>query len=184
MITTRIAIVGSSCAGKTTLARQLADLHGISHVELDALHWNPNWQPTPTAEFRELAAAALAGDRWMVDGNYRVVRDIVWSRADTIVWLNYRFPLVFWRALRRTAHRVATHTQICGGNYETLATTFGRDSILLWVLTTYWRHRRDYYRELRKPEFAHLRVVVLRSPRETARWVREAAKRCGSVDLL
>ncbi len=39
----RISVVGTSGSGKTTLARDISQLLGIPHVELDYLHWEPNW---------------------------------------------------------------------------------------------------------------------------------------------
>src|SRR6476659_9383882 len=48
----RIAVVGTSGSGKTTLARQLSGRLGLAHVELDALHWDPGWAPTPAEVFR------------------------------------------------------------------------------------------------------------------------------------
>ena len=56
----RVVVVGCSGSGKTTFARQLARLLGSPHIELDALHWLPNWVPRPTNEFRALVAQAVA----------------------------------------------------------------------------------------------------------------------------
>src|SRR5215203_2020275 len=98
----RIAVVGTSGSGKTTLARQLSGRLGLAHVELDALHWDPGWVPTPAAIFQERAAAALNSPAWVVDGNYPEVRDLIWRRADTIVWLDYGLGLILWRLTLRT----------------------------------------------------------------------------------
>jgi adenylate kinase family enzyme len=46
----RILVVGSSCSGKTTFARALAGILGRPHIELDALHWGPNWCYAPDFE--------------------------------------------------------------------------------------------------------------------------------------
>src|SRR3989304_3271536 len=100
----RIAVVGTTGAGKTTLADQLAQRLGYPHVELDALHWGPNWTPAPDDVLRERLAGALSPDAWIVDGNYGKVRDIVWGRADTLVWLDYSLPVIL-RQLRRPAVR-------------------------------------------------------------------------------
>ena len=89
----RIAVVGTSGSGKTTLAHRLAERLGIPHVELDALHWGPNWTPVAADLFRERVAQALSGEAWVVDGNYSRVRDIIWTRADTLVWLDYSWPV-------------------------------------------------------------------------------------------
>ncbi|MDX1648999.1 MAG: hypothetical protein R3263_04015, partial [Myxococcota bacterium] len=97
----RVAVVGTSGAGKTVLARRLARLLGAPHVELDALHWGPGWTPAPEARFRARVTEALAGPRWVCDGNYRVVRDLVWARATAVVWLDYALPVVMGRVLAR-----------------------------------------------------------------------------------
>ncbi len=91
----RIVVVGTSGSGKTTMAARLAEGLGLPHVELDAIHWGPGWTPLAVEEFRERTAEALAGEAWSTDGNYSGVRDIVWSRADTLVWLDYALPVVF-----------------------------------------------------------------------------------------
>ena len=58
----RIHIVGTSGSGKTTLARELAARLTISHVELDAFQWQPEWTPLEQGIFRARLAEALAGD--------------------------------------------------------------------------------------------------------------------------
>ena len=64
----RINVVGTSCSGKTTLARRIATRIDASHVEMDALFWGPGWQPVATELFRSRVAEAVGGDRWVLDG--------------------------------------------------------------------------------------------------------------------
>ena len=86
----RIVVVGSTGAGKSVLARELAARIGAPHVELDALHFAKDWIEVPDEVFTERTAAATEGDAWVVDGNYSaVMRDLAWDRAQTIVWLDY-----------------------------------------------------------------------------------------------
>jgi adenylate kinase family enzyme len=96
----RISVVGTTGSGKTTLARQIARHFQIPHIELDTLHWEPNWTPAAPEMFRQRVREAVAGNRWVVDGNYGGVgvRDIVWSQADTVVFLDYSFwlAIVLW----------------------------------------------------------------------------------------
>ncbi len=165
-------VIGSSCSGKTTLAKQIAGELGIQHIELDAIHWMPNWVQRPPEELRKLTAAAVAQDRWVVDGNYRVVRDIVWERATTVIWLDYSFPMVFYRALRRTLSRSLTGQELFSGNRESLAKAFlSKESILLWVITTFHRRRREFQQIIRNDEFPGLKFVRLRHQRETGRLI-------------
>lgn len=170
----RIHVVGTSGSGKTTLARRLARVLGIPHVELDAIFWGPDWTQTPAELFRERTADALSGEAWTTDGNYSKVRDIVWGRADTVVWLNYPLPLVLWRVITRTLRRSLTGEELWSGNRETLRQSFfDRESIILFSLKSYGRRRRQYPELFRQPEYCHLCVVELRSPRQARRWLEE-----------
>jgi len=133
----RIVVVGTTGSGKTTLAGELARRLEVSHVELDALHWEPNWVEAPIGIFRERVIRAVSGGAWVADGNYSAVRDIVWSRADTIVWLDYSLPAILCRLTRRTFRRIFTREELWNGNRERIWVQFlSRDSIFLWALKT------------------------------------------------
>lgn len=181
--TRRAVVIGTAGSGKTDLASQLAQRLGVAHVELDALHWGPNWS-LPTAEgFRERVATALAGDAWVADGNYSAVRDIVWRRAELVVWLDYRLPLILVRLVCRTLGRVISREELWGGNRETLrGAIFSRDSLLWWVVGQYRRRRREYPLLFQQPEHAHLQVVRVRSPREAEEWLEGAGLSCLRVE--
>src|SRR5262245_35322372 len=88
----RISIVGPPGAGKTTLARALAERLGVQHLKTDAAYWRPGWRAAPTAEVRAWLEEACAAERWVIDGNFDNDRDVYWGRADLIVWLD--FPVV------------------------------------------------------------------------------------------
>lgn len=164
----RVSVVGTSCSGKTTLARRISQACGIPHFELDAIHWGPNWTELSVEDFRQAVTQVTAGEAWAIDGNYHVVRDIVWSRATHVAWLNLPFTRVFWQALTRTVRRVAMQEELWAGNRETARQViFDRESILWWVLRTYRRRRREYPQLFREPQYAHLKVYELRSAAQT-----------------
>lgn len=168
----RIVIVGNTGTGKTTLARQLADRMGALHIEMDALHWEPNWTEAPLDVFRDRLSQATTGDTWTLDGNYSKVRDIAWGRADTIIWLDFSLWIILPRLLRRTLRRVIRREELWGGNRETWrGAFFSRDSLFLWALSTYRRRKRSYLDYLSRPEYAHLKAVRFRSPRALKRWL-------------
>ena len=170
----RVAIVGSSGSGKTTLARALAARLGCPHVELDALNWEPGWTAAPLDIFRQRVAAAVAEDAWVSDGNYGSSRDLVWPRAQAIVWLDYSLAVCFRRVFLRTMRRLFTRQGLWSGNKESFRMAFlSRDSLLLWVLRTHNRRRRDIRADLEHPEHAHLTVVRHGSPGETRQWRRD-----------
>jgi adenylate kinase family enzyme len=172
----RIVIIGSTGSGKTTLGNLLSERLHIPHIELDALHWEPNWVEAPTEIMRARVSHALDCDSWVVDGNYSVVRDLIWSRADTIVWLDYSFTFIAWRLFRRTMQRIVTREKLWGYNQETWRTQFfSRDSLFLWFLQTYFKRRRDYPVLFERPEYTHLNVIHMHSQRETDEWLNSVA---------
>lgn len=170
----RVTVVGTSCCGKSTLSRQLAERLGGPHVELDAIHWGPNWTPCPPEEFRRRVEEATRGSIWVVDGNYAPVQDIVWQRATTLIWLDYSFARIFARALQRTVRRIIHRERLFAGNRESFRGAFlSRDSILWWVITTYRRRRRVYRARLRSGAFPHLGVFVFSHPRQVEAFLRD-----------
>ena len=54
---THVVVVGTSCSGKTTLARRLARILASEHVELDSLYWGSGWTPRPDFIQNVLAVA-------------------------------------------------------------------------------------------------------------------------------
>ncbi len=165
----RVIVVGTSCAGKTTLARRIAEALDLPHVELDTVFWGPDWSECPTEQFREAVRKHAESDRWVVDGNHSRARDILLSRATDAVWLNYSFPVVFWRGLCRTTRRVFFREELFGGNRETFRHSFlSRGSILWWVVLTYRRRRRAYRELFSTGCGARVRLIELRRPRDAA----------------
>jgi hypothetical protein len=113
----------------------------------------------------------------VVAGNYHHVRDIVWPRAEAIVWLDYPLPLVFWRLTVRTVRRAVTREVLWSGNRENLGEhlmLWSERSLYHWLLKTYWRYKREYPRLFARPEHAHIEIVRFRTPRETERWLRSS----------
>ncbi len=164
----RIVVVGSTGSGKTTAARQLAERLAVPHIELDALNWGANWTPCPEDLFRRRVRKALMADEWIVDGNYHVVRDIVWKRADTLVWLDYSLLVIMRQLLLRTLRRTVRQEELWNGNRERFRDQFlSRDSLFLWALRSYRRRRREYPSLVLQPQYSHISLVRLRSPRET-----------------
>ncbi len=172
----RAIVIGTSGAGKTTFARQLARRIATPHTELDALYWGPGWTPVPTEQFLAAVGEATAGDRWVLDGNYSVARDLIWPRATHIVWLDYGRVRTFTQVLRRTLQRGIVRQPLWAGNRESLRNAFfSRDSILLWSLQTFDKNRRRYAALAQSGAWPQAQWVVLRSPQEARCWLAEQA---------
>jgi energy-coupling factor transporter ATP-binding protein EcfA2 len=175
----RILILGRTGSGKTTLARELAGLVDVPHVELDSLYFGPNFSTAPLPVLRERTSAAIAGERWVTDGNKKAVRDLVWPRADTVVWLDYPVVVSLWRLGKRALWRTSKiKAEASGGGSSSAgsAESVPRQMLsaakgVLTALRSHRGQRREYPRLFARPENQHLAVVRLRSPRATRRWL-------------
>lgn len=174
----RVMVIGTTGSGKTTFATRLAGMLKVPHIELDAIHWQPGWKPLPENEFRRRVSQATSAPAWVCDGGYHAVRDLTWGRADTVIWLDFSFPFIFWRLLRRTVRRSWTREELWAGNRESWRQSFfSRDSILLWLLRSYRRRRRQYPQLLWLPDFAHLKVFRFQRPADAEAWLESLKER-------
>jgi adenylate kinase family enzyme len=164
----RIAVIGSSGSGKTTLARHIAEMADIPHIELDSMYWGRDW--TPRSDFIERVRAMTLTERWVIEGNYRAVRDLVWQRAEAMVWLNLPLPVVLARATARTLQRIVRGEATHGGNRETLTRALlSPNGIPWWILRSHGRRRREYRRIFASRTYPHLTVFEVRSEAEVRR---------------
>ncbi|MCB1110910.1 MAG: adenylate kinase [Chlamydiia bacterium] len=145
----RVVIIGTCGSGKTTLGRHLAQNLDYPMTDLDDLYWLPNWVRRPPEEFAALIEKATLPEEWILCGNQSRFRHLIWPKADTIIWLDLPLHTLLWRTWRRALHNIKTNATFCNGNYESYTRLFSRHSILVWVLKTYHRHRRDYKQEMK-----------------------------------
>jgi adenylate kinase family enzyme len=175
----RVSIVGNAGSGKTTLGRALAGRLGVSFVELDSVFHQPGWRPLPVDEFRRHVEAVVAGDGWVVDGNYSAVRDLVWARADTVVWIDLPRRAVMRQVVGRTLRRTLTRVELWNGNREPLTGLFRLDperSIIRWAWVKHDVYAQRFAAAARDPGLGHLSFVRVGSRRDAARLIDEAGR--------
>lgn len=171
----RISVVGSSGSGKTTVARRLAEALAAPYIELDALHWGPNWAGATGPELSKKIEAATVGDTWVVDGNYwSKVGPQVWAKADTVVWVSPPLWRTIWQSATRTVRRAATGQELWNGNRESWTNLMfwrGDESILWWAWTTYASTQERYARAMEDAQWKHLTFYRLRTRRDVERFI-------------
>jgi adenylate kinase family enzyme len=170
--------VGCSGSGKTTLAAALARQLRAPHVELDAMYHQPGWTELPDEEFKSRVDLATTPDRWVVDGNYSSVHDVIWTKADTIVWFDLPLFLVLSRTIRRTLRRVVTREELWNGNREPFSNLWSLNperSIIAWAATRHGVYRRRYLAAESDPRWSGLQFVRVRSQGEADALVAAAA---------
>lgn len=170
---TRWTVVGTSGSGKTTFAHQLAARLNLPHTEQDALYWLPNWTEPSIAEFRSIISDFVQAEAWVLDGNSRKVRDLVWSRAQAVVWLDYSKAVVLRRVTVRTFQRVLLRQRLWADNREVWANLnpFRRESMIRYAWETHAKNRQRYEALFEGVDFPHLHYVRLSSPHHAQAWL-------------
>ena len=174
----RVSVVGNSGSGKTTVARELAARLDAPHIELDAIFHQPGWTELPEQEFRQRVSAAVAADAWIVDGNYSAVQDLVWKRADTVVWLDPPRGRVMWQVIRRTIGRMILRRELWNGNREPLANLWRIDpqrSIIRWAWTQHDKYRQRYAAAMTDPAHAHMQFLRVKTDTDLESLLAEAS---------
>jgi adenylate kinase family enzyme len=141
----------------------------VPHIELDAIFHQPGWTPLDDDTFRARVRVLTEAPAWVVDGNYSTVRDIVWERADTVVWFDLPYVQVMARTVGRTVRRTVTRQELWNGNREPWSNLYSwnpRTSIIAWAATRHGVYRQRYGEAEHDPRWARLRFVRLRSQRE------------------
>ena len=157
----RIIIVGTSGSGKTTLGKKLSQKLNIPLVDLDEFFWLPNWVRRTEEDFANQIKQAVNQNSWIICGNQSKYRPLFWPKADTVIWLDLPFPLLFWRVFQRGIRQFYSKENICNGNKQTPKQFFW---ILGWVIKSYFKRKKTYTKL--KAETPHLNWIHIQSKRE------------------
>ncbi|MFF4981328.1 adenylate kinase [Streptomyces sp. NPDC001046] len=167
----RILVVGVTGVGKSTLAHILSSRLGLPYHEMDALYFNgPDW--ATNNKLTEDVSRLTAEPHWIIDSlGCPEVRDLLWDRADTVMWLDYSKRVIMPRVLRRSFRRTVTREVLFGGNRETWAGWLSREHPAWWAWSQHGARRREVERRVRDTRFAPLDTLRFRHPDDTAAWL-------------
>jgi adenylate kinase family enzyme len=116
----RILIIGTSGCGKSTLAKRVSERLQIPFFPSDEFYWEPRWKIATQDKVHRLVWNIVYQDTWILDGNFDEIHDLVWRRADCIIWLDYPLLTIFGQILTRNFRWVLTRQKIWSGNTMTL----------------------------------------------------------------
>ena len=168
----RICVVGTSGSGKTYVARGLAGRLGLRYVDADSHIWRANWEAVPRDEQYAAFDVATADGGWTFDGNLGTSPEdqLVWSRCDTLVWLDLPRWQVMASIIRRTLWRAITRKRLWHGNIERWRAVLSRDSMIVWAWRTYPPQKHRYAALFAAADDGRSRIR-LTSRREVNRWL-------------
>ncbi|WP_246272415.1 adenylate kinase [Phyllobacterium pellucidum] len=99
----RVLVVGCAGAGKSTVAKELAEITGLPLIHLDRHYWLPGWEEPSRDAWRVVVESLSAQPEWIMDGTYSGTLQQRLARADTIIHLDYPTWCYLWRVILRTA---------------------------------------------------------------------------------
>lgn len=167
----RVAIIGCAGAGKSTLARHLGTLTALPVVHLDREHWLPGWVEPDRAEWAARVDELAARDRWIIDGNYGGTMEARIARADTVIFMDYATWLCLYRVTKRAmVYRNRQRPDMTPGCNEKIDIQFYK-----WIWAYRQTRRRGIVAMLRAAKANGKRVVVLRNPGQTRRFLASTA---------
>jgi adenylate kinase family enzyme len=121
----RIAIIGCGGSGKSTIARRLAGVLDAPLTHLDAVYYEEDWKPLSLDEFAARQEKLVAGERWVIEGNYAGTLPIRLAAADTVIFLDVPAVTCLWGiAQRRWRYRGGQHRR--DGVYDRITWNFVR----------------------------------------------------------
>lgn len=159
----RVLVIGPGGAGKSQFARALGASTGLPVTHLDAQYWGPGWVPRAREAWSAQVATLLAGEQWILDGNFGGTMQQRIRACDTVVFLDLPRLVCLRRVLWRWwTYRGRSRPDMPPHCHERLDAEF-----LHWIWT-YPRARRPSVLQRLSDAGPAVRVVRLRSTRAVA----------------
>jgi adenylate kinase family enzyme len=159
----KVAVFGNAGGGKSTLARQLAELTQLPLHPLDMIQYRPGGGEVPREQYLQAHADLLRRDAWIIDGFGCIAS--AWERfaaADTLVYTDLPLALHHWWVTKRLVKGLFVNPEGWPADSPIWTSTMNSYKVL-------WRcHRRltPRYRRLVAEAAASKQVHHLRSPGE------------------
>ena len=161
----RVAVFGNAGGGKSTLARQLAELSGLPLFPLDLIQYRKGGGKVPDEEYRKAHDELLQREAWIIDGFGSV--QSAWQRfaaADTLVYVDLPLRVHFLWITKRLLKGMLVNPQGWPEDSPMLSSTLSSYRVLYLC----HRHLTPRYRALVAQARAQKRVHHLKSTADMA----------------
>lgn len=179
----RVLFAGLGGSGKSTLAREVAERLNLPLTVLDDLYYGPGL--SLREDFVDAIDAVTGGSRWVIDSQGAplsspappIHRELMWDRADTVIWLDYPKRVVLARGFNRHLQRVLTRQRLWHGYVETFRDWFDPGHPLRRAWSGHAVRRLQLTERTTDPRWQPLTVVRLRHPRDAAAFLAALSQR-------
>lgn len=97
----RIAIIGISASGKSTVAKAIAKNTGLPLFRMDQLFWDSNLKEIPEEEYLKEHRVLIEKGEWVIEGYIDEKMSERLSRADLVLYLDYSGIRCVWQLIQR-----------------------------------------------------------------------------------
>lgn len=157
----KLAVLGNSGGGKSTLSRKLSRELGVPYFSVDSAIWNPATGRVPGEEIERIHTRWLSLDSWIIDGwgDFSLI-DQRLAEADSVILIEHPLWRHCWWATKRECKNVINRILLGHSPPEVLEQTWQLIKAMRWVRRTGlpWLKGR-----LNQPQFAH-KLVRITSP--------------------
>jgi adenylate kinase family enzyme len=161
----RVAVFGNAGAGKSTLARQLAEITRLPLFIIDKLQFRERSEAVPHDQYVKAQRDLLAQEGWVIDGYGDTAT--AWERfdaADTLIHVDPRLPVLYWRVTKRLIKGVVADPEGWPKDSPLWSSTMASYK----AIPRCHQYLTPRYRQLVTEMAASKRIAHLRSPREAA----------------
>ena len=168
----RVLVIGPGGSGKSTFATRLGQILDIEVKHLDKYYWRAEWTKPSEDDWSNTVNELIAGESWIIDGNYGGTLPLRVKRCDTIIFLDMPRLLCVWRVTkRRLLYRKRSRPDMAEGCDEKLDFEF-----ISWIWN--YRHRsRTRVLKLLNENSETKKIVWLRSNADVNRFLKSCKSR-------
>ena len=84
----KIIVIGCPGSGKSTFSKALHKITDIPLCHLDMLFWNADKTTVEKHIFLNRLQRVMAGEQWIIDGNYASTLELRMQACDTVIFLD------------------------------------------------------------------------------------------------